>query len=146
MGHIGLTPQSINAFGGFKVQGKVVEAAERLVGDAKALEAAGVFAIVLECVPYQLAEIITDSVSVPTIGIGAGPACDGQVLVFHDIVGLSAGKRPKFVRTFTNLEEEATRAVSGFADAVVRGEFPSLEESYGLAEEVAHSLHERFRN
>lgn len=144
MGHIGLTPQSVNAFGGFKVQGKALEAAERLMADAKALEAAGVFSIVLECVPYQLAGIITDSVSVPTIGIGAGPRCDGQVLVFHDIVGLSAGRRPRFVRTFANLEDEATRAVSEFVAAVSEGGFPSGDESYGLPEDVAQALEERY--
>jgi 3-methyl-2-oxobutanoate hydroxymethyltransferase len=144
MGHIGLTPQSVNALGGFKVQGKVVEAAERLMEDAKALEAAGVFSIVLECVPHQLARIITESVTVPTIGIGAGPHCDGQVLVFHDIVGLSVGKRPKFVRTFSNLQEAATDALRDFAQAVVEGSFPDLDESYGLPEDVAAALEERY--
>ncbi len=144
MGHIGLTPQSINAFGGFKVQGRVLEAAERLISDAKALEAAGVFSIVLECVPHQLARIITESVSVPTIGIGAGPHCDGQVLVFHDIVGMSGGRRPKFVREFANLEDAACRAVEQFATEVRSGRFPSFDEAYGLSEEVAQALQDRY--
>lgn len=143
MGHIGLTPQSVNAFGGFKVQGKVLEAAGRLMEDAKALEAAGVFSIVLECIPHQLARIITELVSVPTIGIGAGPDCDGQVLVFHDIVGWS-GRRPKFVRTFANLEEATAKAISEFASAVSEGGFPSLEEAYGLGEDIARALQERY--
>ncbi len=144
MGHIGLTPQSINAFGGFKVQGRIPEAAERLVEDAKALEAAGVFSIVLECVPHELARLITRSVGIPTIGIGAGPHCDGQVLVFHDIVGFTTGKRPKFVRTFANLQEAANQAVSAYAAAVREGDFPTLDESYSLPPEVARVLAEKY--
>lgn len=145
MGHIGLTPQSVHQMGGFKVQGKALQAAESLIEDARALQDAGVFAIVLECVPHQLASIVTRMVDVPTIGIGAGPHTDGQVLVFHDVVGMSAGHRPKFVRSFAALEEEATRAVCAYAKAVETGEFPTLQESYGLSEEVAAELERRYR-
>lgn len=144
MGHIGLTPQSVHQMGGFRVQGKALEAAEALIEDARALRDAGVFAIVLECVPHQLAALVTRMVDVPTIGIGAGPHTDGQVLVFHDVVGMSAGHRPKFVRSFAALEEEATRAVCAYAKAVETGEFPTLQESYGLSQEVAAELERRY--
>ena len=144
MGHIGLTPQSVHSFGGFKVQGKAADAAYRLIEDAKALEAAGVFSIVLECVPRELARIITNEVSVPTIGIGAGPHCDGQVLVFHDIVGMSSQRRPRFVRSFGDLETLAVEAVSNYASAVIEGRFPSDEESYDLSEDVAQALKARY--
>lgn len=129
MGHIGLTPQSVNVFGGFKVQGKG-EQGQVLLEDAKALEAAGCFAIVLECVPYELAKEITNEITIPTIGIGAGPYCDGQVLVFHDILGFLPGKKPKFVRSYENLATRATEAVAHFVKDVRSGNYPSIQESY----------------
>lgn len=144
MGHIGLTPQSINAFGGFRVQGRAIEPAVKLIEDAKALGAAGVFAIVLECVPTELAALITRSVDVPTIGIGAGPGCDGQVLVIHDLLGLSEGHAPKFVRRFGDLGPAGEDAMAAFAGAVRDGSFPAVEESYALPGDVAALLAERF--
>ncbi|MCE7884012.1 MAG: 3-methyl-2-oxobutanoate hydroxymethyltransferase [Actinobacteria bacterium ATB1] len=140
MGHIGLTPQSVNAMGGFKVQGKVLEQAEALLGDAAALAEAGVFAIVLEGVPAELAGIITQDVDVPTIGIGAGAACDGQVLVIHDLLGLTSGHVPKFVRQYADLGTQAVQAMTAFAEDVRTGAFPSREESYALPEDVAGAL------
>lgn len=140
MGHIGLTPQSVNAMGGFKVQGKVLEQAEALLGDAAALAEAGVFAIVLEGVPAELAGIITQDVDVPTIGIGAGAACDGQVLVIHDLLGLTSGHVPKFVRQYADLGTQAVEAMAAFAQDVRSGAFPSREESYALPEDVAGAL------
>jgi 3-methyl-2-oxobutanoate hydroxymethyltransferase len=133
MGHIGLTPQSVHALGGYRVQGREAEAADALVEDAKALEAAGCFAVVLEAVPVSLGARITEAVDVPTIGIGAGPGCDGQVLVFHDVLGLSARRPPRFVRRYASLGEEAVRALRAFAEDVRAARFPSLEESYGEA-------------
>ena len=140
MGHIGLTPQSVHAMGGFKVQGKSVDAAKALVEDAQALEAAGCFSIVLEGVPDAVAEMVTASVSVPTIGIGAGAACDGQVLVFHDLLGIEDRIVPKFVRRYANLKSDAVAAMSRFAEDVRTGRFPSDAESYHLAEDLAASL------
>jgi 3-methyl-2-oxobutanoate hydroxymethyltransferase len=134
MGHIGLTPQSVNVFGGFKVQGKGFDAAKRLVDEAMALDAAGCFAIVLECVPAELAAWITDSVSVPTIGIGAGPACDGQVLVFHDLLGLYEGHTPKFVRRYAEAGEVMTEAMTRFVADIREGRFPDADgESFHVA-------------
>lgn len=146
MGHIGLTPQSVNALGGYKVQGKALDAAQQLVDDAKALAAAGVFALVLECVPASLARMVTDSIDVPTIGIGAGSGCDGQVLVYHDLLGLFDGHRPKFVRRFADLGTAAAEGIRAYADAVRSGEFPGEAESYGLPEDVAVALEARFRD
>ncbi len=140
MGHIGLTPQSVHAMGGYKVQGRLVEEAHALIGDAKALESAGAFAMVLEGVPSLVADIITKEVSVPTIGIGAGPGTDGQVLVFHDLLGLSFGRQAKFVRRFADLGQEAIAAVQAYKQAVEAGEFPNDDESYHLSEEVAAAL------
>src|SRR5205823_7550585 len=140
MGHIGLTPQSIHALGGFKVQGKQAAAAAALVEDAKALADAGCFSIVLEAVPDEVARMVTESVDVPTIGIGAGPWCDGQVLVFHDLVGLEERKAPKFVRRYASLAADAAAAVSTFAADVRAGRFPADAESYHLKDEVAASL------
>jgi 3-methyl-2-oxobutanoate hydroxymethyltransferase len=130
MGHLGLTPQSVLAMGGYKVQAKEQEAAEALLQDAKALAATGVFAIVLEGVPDVVARRVTEHVDVPTIGIGAGAACDGQVLVFHDLLGLSDGKAPKFVRRYADLAAVATEAVRAWADDVREGSFPSEAETY----------------
>ena len=140
MGHLGLTPQSMHAMGGFKVQGKEVSAALALVDDAKALEAAGCFAIVLEGVPDEVARMVTDSVSVPTIGIGAGAACDGQVLVFHDVLGLQDKLLPKFVRRYANQKADAVEALAAFASDVRTGRFPAAEESYHLADDVSEAL------
>lgn len=124
MGHIGLTPQSVNAMGGFKVQGKGVDDARRLIDEARALERAGCFSLVLECVPTELAAFITERVSIPTIGIGAGPHCDGQVLVFHDVLGLYDGHTPKFVRKYANLGDEMKTALTNFITDVREGRFP----------------------
>jgi 3-methyl-2-oxobutanoate hydroxymethyltransferase len=140
MGHIGLTPQSVNKLGGYRVQGKTAETARALIDDAKALEDAGAFAVVLEVVPREIAKLITESISIPTIGIGAGPDCDIQVLVLHDLLGLSFGKLARFVRPYANLRETITDAVSRYAEDVRNGDYPSLEESYGLPAEAAAEL------
>lgn len=124
MGHIGLTPQSLNALGGFKVQGKGTEEAQRLIAEAVALEQAGCFAVVLECVPSELASFITDHISIPTIGIGAGLSCDGQVLVLHDLLGLYEGHTPKFVRKYANLADDMREAIGRFLSDVREGRFP----------------------
>ena len=140
MGHIGLTPQSVNKLGGYRVQGKTAEAARALLDDAHALEDAGAFSIVLEVVPKEIAQMITESISVPTIGIGAGEHCDIQVLVIHDLIGLSFGKQPRFVRQYANLREQMTDAISRFAEDVRNGTYPSDEESYALPAEAAKEL------
>jgi 3-methyl-2-oxobutanoate hydroxymethyltransferase len=140
MGHIGLTPQSVHAMGGFKVQGKQRDAAQALVDDALALEAAGVFSIVLEGVPAAVGRMVTDAVSVPTIGIGAGPWCDGQVLVFHDLLGIEDRVLPKFVRRYASLKADAVAAIAAYADDVRTRRFPSDAESYHLADDVAEAL------
>jgi 3-methyl-2-oxobutanoate hydroxymethyltransferase len=140
MGHIGLTPQSINQLGAYRVQGKTPKAAQQLIDDAKALEDAGAFAVVLEVVPREIARIITESISIPTIGIGAGSHCDIQVLVLHDMLGLSFGKTARFVRPYANLGEIITDAVSRYADDVRNGTYPSEAESYGLPAETAEAL------
>ncbi len=138
MGHIGLTPQSVNALGGFKVQGKGAEESRRLIEEAQALEKAGCFSIVLECVPTELAAFITERVSIPTIGIGAGAGCDGQVLVFHDLLGLYDGHTPKFVRKYANLAEDMQKAIALFLSDVRDGTFPNDAESFhsGTREEL----------
>ncbi|MBN2153179.1 MAG: 3-methyl-2-oxobutanoate hydroxymethyltransferase [Candidatus Lokiarchaeota archaeon] len=130
MGHIGLTPQAVYKFGGNLVQGKTVEAAKKLVLDAKNLEKAGCFAIVLESIPWQVAKLITRSVSVPTIGIGAGPHCDGQILVIHDMLGIYTDFKPKFLKHFGNVGEEIRKAVGAYKDEVERGTYPDLEHAY----------------
>jgi 3-methyl-2-oxobutanoate hydroxymethyltransferase len=140
MGHIGLTPQSLHAMGGFKVQGKTLEAAEQLLRDARAVEAAGAFSIVLESVPRELAARMTEQLRIPTIGIGAGPDCDGQVLVFHDLMGLTQGSVPKFARRYANLAEEIARAATEFCEDVRGGRFPSDNESFHLPAEVRERL------
>ena len=140
MGHLGLTPQSVHAMGGFKVQGREQEAALRLVADAKALAHAGCFAIVLEGVPDQVAAMVTSAVDVPTIGIGAGPHCDGQVLVFHDVLGIEDRMAPKFVRRYAELKAEGVSALESFAADVRSGAFPADAESYHLSGEVAEAL------
>jgi 3-methyl-2-oxobutanoate hydroxymethyltransferase len=140
MGHLGLTPQSVHAMGGFKVQGKDADTALGLVQEAKELEAAGCFAIVLEGIPDQVAKLITDSVGVPTIGIGAGPACDGQVLVFHDVLGIEDRITPKFVRRYASLKADGVAGLRGFAADVRAGRFPSEAESYRLSDAAADAL------
>jgi 3-methyl-2-oxobutanoate hydroxymethyltransferase len=140
MGHIGLTPQSVNAMGGYKVQGREQSAAMALIEDAQALEAAGCFSIVMEGVPDEVARMVTDAVSVPTIGIGAGPHCDGQVLVYHDVLGIEDRITPKFVRRYADLKADAVGALSAFAADVRTGRFPAHEESYHLNSEQAEAL------
>ncbi|HXY93142.1 MAG TPA: 3-methyl-2-oxobutanoate hydroxymethyltransferase [Acidimicrobiia bacterium] len=140
MGHVGLTPQSIHAFGGWRVQGRTLDAAREIVDDATALAEAGCFAVVLECVPDAVARLVTDSIPVPTIGIGAGRHCDGQVLVYHDLLGLQDWLRPKFVRRYANLHADSVAAVAQFASDVRDGTFPSSNETYHAADDVAETL------
>ncbi|PYT58787.1 MAG: 3-methyl-2-oxobutanoate hydroxymethyltransferase [Acidobacteria bacterium] len=130
MGHVGLTPQSVNALGGYRVQGKTPNAAEQLIRDARAVEAAGAFAVVLEAVPRELAVQITRDLRIPTIGIGAGPDCDGQILVIHDILGLTFDQTPKFARQYANVGEIISTAVRTYCEDVRSGGFPSDAESY----------------
>lgn len=130
MGHLGLTPQSMHALGGFRVQGRSDPAAQALIADARELERLGAFALVLECVPTSLARVLTEELAIPTIGIGAGAHTDGQVLVLQDLMGVSAGFQPKFVRRFGQLETQMHEALERFHHAVVEREFPSAEESY----------------
>jgi len=140
MGHLGLTPQSVHALGGYRVQGQQVEAAMGLVDEACALADAGCFALVLECVPREVARLVTEAVPVPTIGIGAGPDCDGQVLVLHDLLGLEDRIVPKFVRRYGSLKADGVAAVAAYADDVRAGRFPADAESYHLAADVAAAL------
>ena len=140
MGHLGLTPQSVHAMGGFKVQGKHHDAAMQLVADAKALAAAGCFAIVLEGVPDAVARMVTDAVDVPTIGIGAGRDCDGQVLVYHDVLGIEDRLAPKFVRRYADLKATGIEALAAYAADVRSGAFPAASESYHLSADVAETL------
>ena len=130
MGHIGLTPQSVHAFGGYRVQGKTPESAAELLADAQAVEDAGAFALVLEGMPRELAAIITKRLRIPTIGIGAGPDCDGQVLVVHDLLGLSFQPRAKFVRSYLDLKAGLHEAFARFRDDVLTGRYPNEQESY----------------
>lgn len=141
MGHIGLTPQSVNAFGGFKVQGRDEQSAKRLLEDAKLLEKAGVFAITLECIPDKLAQLITKSVSIPTIGIGAGKDCDGQVLVINDMLGMFSDFVPKFVKQYAKLNVEITAAVRSYASDVKEGRFPADEHTFDMDSEVLKKLY-----
>lgn len=140
MGHLGLTPQSINALGGFKVQGKTAEAARILVDDAHALVDAGVFAVVLECVPDDVARLVTEAIPVPTIGIGAGVSCDGQVLVIHDLLGLEDRVTPRFVRRYADVRADSIAAVAQFAADVRARTFPRPDEGYKLPAEAAEEL------
>lgn len=141
MAHIGLTPQSINAFGGFKVQGKSEEAAKKLLEDAKAVEEAGAFAVVLECVPSKLAELISKSISIPTIGIGAGAGCDGQILVYQDMLGLFSDFTPKFVKKYANVGEMMTQAFRDYIADVQEGSFPAPEHTFAISEDVIKKLY-----
>lgn len=139
--HIGLTPQSINAFGGFKVQGKTEGAAKKLIEDAKAVEEAGAFAVVLEGVPKKLADIITEKLVIPTIGIGAGNGCDGQVLVYQDMLGLFSDFTPKFVKRFADIGDVMKAAFAGYIDEVRSGAFPSEEHEYSMDDSVIEKLY-----
>ncbi len=134
MGHVGLTPQSVNALGGYRVQGKTADTAEVLIRDARAVEAAGAFAVVLEAVPRELAAQITRELRIPTIGIGAGPDCDGQILVVHDLLGLTFNQTPKFARQYANVREIIAKAAKEYCEDVRGGMFPSDGESYHAAE------------
>jgi len=140
LGHLGLTPQSVGQMGGFKVQGKDLETARRMVEDAKTLEEAGAFGIVLECVPWQLAGFISRLVSIPVIGIGAGKECDGQVLVYHDVMGLYTGKRPRFVKQYAEARKEMEKGIRAYLDEVNNSAFPQQEHSFEMDEKVMDDL------
>lgn len=139
--HIGLTPQSINAFGGFKVQGKGEAAAQKLLDDARAVERAGAFAVVLECVPAKLAERVTKEISIPTIGIGAGAGCDGQVLVYQDMLGMFTDFKPKFVKHFANVGEIMTAAFKAYDAEVKNGTFPAEEHTFKIDDSILDKLY-----
>ncbi len=141
VGHIGLTPQSVNMFGGFKVQGKSAEAAQAIIDDARALEAAGVFAIVLECVPSPLAKKITEVIGVPTIGIGAGKDCDGQVLVIQDVLGMYKGLTPKFVKRYKETGDDIIEATKTYIEEINNGSFPEEKHTFGMKEDVLEKLY-----
>lgn len=139
--HIGLTPQSVNAFGGFKVQGKSAEAAQQLIDDALAIQEAGAFAVVLECVPAKLAAIISEKLTIPTIGIGAGAGCDGQVLVYQDMLALFSDFKPKFVKHFGNIGPQMTAAFKTYDEEVKAGTFPAEEHTFAISEEALEKLY-----
>ena len=138
--HIGLTPQSVYKLGGYRVQGRTTEQANRLIEDAKLLEEAGAFAIVLELVPHEVAAIVTKELKISTIGIGAGKECDIQVLVLHDLVGMTFGRQPRFVRQYANVREVMTEAIKNWTSDVKNGEYPNESESYGLTAETKSEL------
>ena len=139
--HLGLTPQSINTFGGFKVQGKTETAAKKLIEDAKAVEEAGAFLLVLECVPAKLAKLVTESINIPTIGIGAGAGCDGQVLVIYDMLGMFSDFKPKFVKHFANAGDMIREAVKTYIAEIDDGTFPAEEHCYKIDDEVIDKLY-----
>lgn len=139
--HIGLTPQSVNAFGGFKVQGKSEEAARKLIEEAKAVEAAGAFAVVLECVPGKLAKIISETISIPTIGIGAGNGCDGQVLVYQDMLAIFSDFKPKFVKHFADVGAVMREGIAGYIEEVKAGTFPAEEHTFKISDDVINKLY-----
>lgn len=141
MAHIGLTPQSVNALGGFKVQGKDEKAAKALIEAAKAVEKAGAFAVVLECVPAKLAEIVTKELNISTIGIGAGAQCDGQVLVYQDMIGMFSGFTPKFVKKYANIGDMMKKAFEEYNKEVKNGSFPSQEHTFKISEDVIEKLY-----
>ncbi|HCO74972.1 3-methyl-2-oxobutanoate hydroxymethyltransferase [Clostridium sulfidigenes] len=141
MAHIGLTPQSVNSLGGFKVQGKSEEAAKELIEAAKAVEKAGAFSVVLECVPAKLSEIISKEISIPTIGIGAGASCDGQILVYQDMLGMFNDFTPKFVKKYADLGATMTEAFKAYIEDVSKGIFPALEHGFKISEEVISKLY-----
>lgn len=138
--HLGLTPQSINALGGYKAQGRDEETAEKLIEDAKAIEAAGAFAVVLECVPFKLAQLITEMLEIPTIGIGAGPYCDGQVLVYQDMLGIVSGFTPKFVKKYADVGKVMKEAFISYCTEVQEGTFPLEEHGYIISDELIEKL------
>lgn len=140
MAHIGLTPQSVHKLGGYRVQGKTAEAAQKLIEDAKLLEDAGAFAIVLELVPREIAEIVTKELKISTVGIGAGARCDVQVLVLHDLIGFTFGRQPRFVRQYANVSAVITEAIQSWAADVKSGAYPSERESYALPEEAKAAI------
>lgn len=140
MGHLGLTPQSVHQLGGFKVQARDAAAANRLLDEARALEEAGIFALVLECIPAPLARMVTGALGVPTIGIGAGPDCDGQVLVTHDLLGLTGGRVPRFVKQYADLRARMLAAVGAYRDEVVARLFPGPEHTFGMPEDEIERL------
>lgn len=139
--HLGLTPQSVNAFGGFKVQGRDEEAAKRLIEDAIAIQEAGAFAVVLECVPSKLAELITNKLSIPTIGIGAGAGCDGQVLVYQDMLGMYSNFVPKFVKQYASVGEEMKNAFKKYIEEVQNSSFPEEKHTFKIKDEVIEKLY-----
>lgn len=141
VGHLGLTPQSVYQLGGYKVQGKEKEQAASLLADAKQLEEAGICALVLECVPAPLAEMISQSLAIPTIGIGAGPGCDGQVLVWHDLLGITQNMKPRFVKRYADLHSEIMKAIGSYCDEVKQGKFPLAEHSFGMSDENLPKLY-----
>jgi len=145
MGHIGLTPQTAPLWGGYRVHGRTVAQAKRLLEDAKALEEAGAFSIVLEMVTAEAAKIVTEALSIPTIGIGSGPSCDGQVLVLHDMLGLFERFTPRFVKQYANLSAEVAKALQAYADDVKTGRFPGEEHSFHMAKEEYEKLPEEMR-
>lgn len=140
MGHLGLTPQSIHRLGSYKVRGKEIEEAKEMIQDALNLEKAGVFSMVLECIPDEVARLITEKLNIPTIGIGAGPYCDGQILVFHDLVGLSDGHLPKFVKKYVDLHQIISGAVGEYISDVREGRFPDESHSYHIKPEITQLL------
>ena len=140
MGHIGLTPQSINAFGGHKVQGKTIKAAKKLIEDAKAVEAAGAFSVVIEGVPAELAKLVTEKLTIPTIGIGAGKDCDGQVLVYQDMLGMYSDFTPKFVKKFANVGEVMKGAFAQYIEEINNGSFPTQEHCYSIDQEIIETI------
>lgn len=141
MAHLGLTPQSVNAFGGFKVQGKDEEAAKRLLKEALAVQEAGAFAVVLECVPAKLAELISSRLEIPTIGIGAGKGCDGQVLVYQDMLAMYGGFRPKFVKQYANVGEQMKKAFADYICDTKNGSFPSEEHTFKISDDILEKLY-----
>lgn len=141
MGHLGLTPQSINALGGHRVQGKTQQAAQKLLDDARALQEAGAFAVVLECVPEKLAEKVTKELEIPTIGIGAGSGCDGQVLVYQDMLGMFSDFTPKFVKKFANVGQVMKEAFKSYIDEIQQGSFPSQEHCYSIDDDIIEKLY-----
>jgi 3-methyl-2-oxobutanoate hydroxymethyltransferase len=141
LGHLGLTPQAVHQMGGYKVQGKEKEQAEKLLADAKLLEEAGIFALVLECVPAPLAQVISRSLTIPTIGIGAGPGCDGQVLVWHDLLGITQNMKPRFVKRYADLYSDILQALKTYKDEVQSGKFPEQEHSFGMNSENIPKLY-----
>lgn len=139
--HIGMTPQSVNSYGGFKVQGKSIEAAQAVIDDALAVQEAGAFAVVIECVPAKLAALISEKLTIPTIGIGAGAGCDGQVLVYQDMLALFSDFKPKFVKHFAQLGDAMTKAFKTYDEEVKAGTFPSEEHTFKIDDEVIEKLY-----